>query len=253
MSKNHCMTYRVIQWATGLVGKEAIKGVVAHPELELVGAWVHSEDKVGRDVGELCDLGPIGVRATGSIDEICALDADAVVYAPVLASTRDVIQLLESDKNVVTPVGWIYPGDTPGVAALQAACLAGQVTLHGTGINPGGITERFPLMLSALCRDIRHVRAEEFSDIRNYPTDMVVREVMLFGKEPDVAAKSPMIEVLGHGFVQSIDMVAAELGWKLDAEKRSLHEMAVATRPRLVPTTPLWAPSSAPTWLTTPA
>ena len=224
------MTYRVIQWATGFVGKEAIKGVLAHPELELVGCWVHSDDKVGRDVGELCELGPIGVWATNSIDEICALDADAVVYAPVLASTRDVIRVLESGKNVVTPVGWIYPGDSPGVAALQAACLAGNATLHGTGINPGGITERFPLMLSALCRNIRHVRAEEFSDIRNYPTEIVVREIMLFGKEPDVAAKSPMVDVLGHGFMQSIDMVAAELGWKLDAEKRSTHEMAVATR-----------------------
>jgi hypothetical protein len=224
------MTYRVVQWATGLVGKEAIKGVLAHPELELVGCWVHSADKVGRDVGEICELDPIGVKASGSIDEICALDADAVVYAPVLSSTRDVIRLLESGKNVVTPVGWIYPGDTPGVAALQAACLTGNATLHGTGINPGGITERFPLMLSALCRDIRHVRAEEFSDIRNYPTDMVVREVMLFGKEPDVAVKSPMIEILGHGFMQSIDMVAAELGWTLDAEKVTKHEMAVATK-----------------------
>jgi hypothetical protein len=223
------MTYRVVQWATGLVGKEAIKGVLAHPELELVGGWVHSADKVGMDVGEICELGPIGVKATGSIDDICALDADAVVYAPVLASTRDVIRLLESGKNVVTPVGWIYPGDTPGVAALQAACLSGKTTLHGTGINPGGITERFPLMLSALCRNIRHVRAEEFSDIRNYPTDMVVREVMLFGKEPDVAVKSPMIDILGHGFMQSIDMVAAELGWTLDPEKVSKHEMAVAT------------------------
>ncbi|HET9730700.1 MAG TPA: dihydrodipicolinate reductase [Acidimicrobiia bacterium] len=222
--------YRVVQWATGLVGTEAIKGVLAHPQLELVGAWVHSAEKVGRDVGELCGLAPLGVRATNSIDEICALDADAVVYAPVLASTRDVIRLLESGKNVVTPVGWIYPGDSPGVAALQAACLQGGATLHGTGINPGGITERFPLMLSALCRDIRHVRAEEFSDIRNYPTEMVVREVMLFGKDPDAAAKSPMIEILGHGFMQSIDMVAAELGWALDAEKRSTHEWAVATR-----------------------
>jgi hypothetical protein len=224
------MTYRVVQWATGLVGKEAVKGVLAHPELELVGCWVHSADKVGVDVGEICELGPIGVKATGSIDDICALDADAVVYAPVLASTRDVIRLLESGKNVVTPVGWIYPGDTPGVAALQAACLAGNATLHGTGINPGGITERFPLMLSALARNIRHVRAEEFSDIRNYPTDVVVREVMLFGKEPDVAVKSPMVEILGHGFMQSIDMVAAELGWTLDPEKASKHEMAVATK-----------------------
>lgn len=224
------MTYRVIQWATGLVGQEAIKGVLAHPELALVGCWVHSDDKVGKDVGEICGVEPIGVRATNKIEEVCALDADAVVYAPVLASTRDVIQLLESGKNVVTPVGWIYPGDSPGVAALEAACRRGQVTLHGTGINPGGITERFPLMLSAMCRNIKHVRAEEFSDIRNYPTEIVVREVMLFGKDPDTAAKSPMVEVLGHGFMQSIDMVAAALGWELDPEKRSMHEMAVATR-----------------------
>jgi hypothetical protein len=223
------MTYRVVQWATGLLGKESIKGILAHPELELVGCWVHSDDKVGRDVGEICGIGPIGVLATNSLDEICALDADAVVYSPVMASTRDVIRLLESGKNVVTPVGWIYPADTPGVAALQAACLAGKVTLHGTGINPGGITERFPLMLSALCRDITHVRAEEFSDIRNYPTPTVVREVMLFGKDPETAAKSPMIEILGHGFMQSIDMVCAELGWTLDAEKTSKHEWAVAT------------------------
>jgi hypothetical protein len=223
------MTYRVIQWATGFVGKEAIKGVLAHPELELVGAWVHSDDKVGRDVGEICGIGPMGVTASGSLDEICALTADAVVYAPVLASTRDVIALLESGKNVVTPVGWIYPGDTPGVAAIQAACLQGGVTLHGTGINPGGITERFPLMLSALARDIRHVRAEEFSDIRNYPTDFVVREIMLFGKDPETAAKSQMVDILGHGFMQSIDMIAAEFGFALDDEKRTRHEWAVAT------------------------
>jgi hypothetical protein len=224
------VTYRVIQWATGLVGKEAIKGVLAHPELELVGAWVHSPDKVGLDIGEICGLPPLGVAASGTIDEICAIDADAVVYAPVLASTRDVIRLLESGKNVVTPVGWIYPGDTPAIAAIEAACRAGNATLHGTGINPGGITERFPLMLSALCRDVRHVRAEEFSDIRNYPTELVVREVMLFGKDPDTARRSPMLDVLGHGFMQSIDMVAAELGFALDADKRATHEMAVATR-----------------------
>ena len=48
------MTYRVIQWATGMVGQEAILGVLAHPELELVGCWVHSPEKAGRDVGEIC-------------------------------------------------------------------------------------------------------------------------------------------------------------------------------------------------------
>jgi len=231
MVENPRMTYRVIQWATGLVGQEAILGVLAHPDLELVGTWVHSPDKVGRDVGEICGIDAIGITAVGTLDEICAIDADAVVYAPVLASTRDVIQLLESGKNVVTPVGWIYPDhNASGVQALEAACQKAGVTLHGTGINPGGITERFPITLSAMCRDIRHVRAEEFSDIRNYPTEMVVREIMLFGKDPETAKASPMLEVLGHGFMQSIDMIAAELGFALDPDKRALHEMAVATK-----------------------
>ena len=63
------------------------------------------------------------------------------------------------------------------------------------------------------------MRAEEFSDIRNYPTEMVVREIMLFGKDPESAAASPMLEVLGHGFIQSIDMIAAELGFALDPEQ----------------------------------
>ena len=139
------MTYRVIQWATGLVGQEAIRGVVAHPQLELVGAWVHSPEKVGRDVGEIAGIEPLGVTAVGTLEEVCAIEADAVVYAPVLASTSDVIALLESGKNVVTPVGWIYPGDRSSVRAIEAACQAAGVTLHGSGINPGGITERFPL------------------------------------------------------------------------------------------------------------
>ena len=77
--------YRVIQWATGGVGQAAIEGVLTHPELELVGCWVHSAAKDGRDVGELIGREPIGVAATTDVDEILALDADCVVYSPVLA------------------------------------------------------------------------------------------------------------------------------------------------------------------------
>src|SRR6185295_15483980 len=112
---------------------------------------------------------------------------------------------------------------------LEVACRTAGVTLHGTGIHPGGITERFPLMISALSGSITHVRAEEFSDIRTYAAVEVVRDIMLFGKTPDEAAQSPMVHFLGTGFFQSIDMVAAELGVLLDPEKRTRHEIAVAT------------------------
>ena len=54
---------------------------------------------------------------------------------------------------------------------------------------------------------------------------------MLFGKTPEAAAKSPMLRILGGGFEQSIHMVAAALGFALDPETRTRHEMAVATAP----------------------
>ena len=48
------MAIRVIQWATGTVGIHAAPAIAAHPDLELAGLWVHSDEKAGRDVGDLC-------------------------------------------------------------------------------------------------------------------------------------------------------------------------------------------------------
>ena len=224
------MSIRVIQWATGNVGRAAIEGIAGHPELELVGCWVSSDAKAGRDAGEIAGIDPIGVTATTDKQAIYDLDADCVVYSPMLADESDVRAILASGKNLVTPVGWVYPSSTD-VAELEGMCREAGVTLHGTGIHPGGITERFPLMLSALCTGIRHVRAEEFSDIRSYATEFVVREIMMFGKTPEQAASSGMADLLGHGFCQSIDMIADAMGWALDPEKHVIHETAVATAP----------------------
>ena len=224
------MPLRVIQWATGGVGKAAIEGVLAHPELELVGCWVHSEDKDGRDVGDLIGRPATGVVATRDVDALLAMDADCVVYAPVIGEPDVVARILRSGKNVVTPLGWVYP-DRSKTGALEAACAEGNATLHGTGIHPGGITERFPLMVSALSGSITRVRAEEFSDIRTYNAPDVVRDIMLFGATLDDASRSPMPRMLASGFGQSVRMVADVLGFAIEREVRSTHEMAVATRP----------------------
>jgi len=207
-----------------------VQAIVSHPELELVGCWVHSPDKSGKDVGEICGLDRLGVEATNNVEELLALEADCVTYSPIIANREEIVRILESGKNVVTPLGYFYSGKH-NVSDLEAACRTGGVTLHGTGIHPGGITEKFPLMVSALSRNITHVRAEEFSDIRTYGAPYVVGEIMGFGKTPEEARKSPMLNVLGGGFMESIDMVADALGFALDDEKRTQHEVAVATKP----------------------
>jgi len=231
-------TLRVIQWASGSVGRAAMAAVLDRPDLDLVGCWVHSPGKDGVDVGTLAGRPPVGVAATGDAEALLALDADCVLYSPLFADAAVVERILASGKNVVTPLGWFYPPSDQR-ARLDPVCQAAGVTLHGTGIHPGGITERFPLVLSALSGSVSHVRAEEFSDIRTYGAPDVIRDWMLFGATPAEARASVMADALGAGFRQSVWMLAAELGFDLDPKLRTTHETAVATAPIESPIGPI--------------
>ncbi|OBI76233.1 dihydrodipicolinate reductase [Mycobacterium sp. E740] len=224
------MGLRVVQWATGGVGVAAIKGVLEHPELELAGCWVHSPDKAGKDVGEIIGTEPLGVTATNSVEDILGLDADAVIYSPLLPDADQVAALLRSGKNVITPVGWVYPSDRQA-APLREAAIAGNATLHGTGIAPGGISEKFPLLFSAFSTAVSFVRAEEYSDLRTYDAPDVVRHVMGFGEVPDKALSGPMQKLLDGGFIQAVKMIVDKVGFRADSRVRSTQEIAVATAP----------------------
>ena len=224
------MALRVVQWATGGVGVAAIKGILEHPELELAGCWVHSETKSGKDVGEIIGIDPLGVTATNDVDAILALDADAVIYAPLMARPDEMTALLRSGKNVITPTGWFFPSERQSAPFLEAG-LEGCATLHGTGIAPGGITDKFLLMASAMSTGVTSLRAEEFSDLRTYDAPDVLRHVMGFGDTPDKALTGPMLKMQDGLFMQAVKMCVAKLGFNADPRIRSSQEVVVATAP----------------------
>ena len=107
--------YRVVQWATGNIGLRSLQAVIEHPELELVGLYVYSEGKVGKDAGELCGLAPTGVVATRDVDEIVSLHPDCVLYMGDRADIDVICRLLESGANVVaTRSEFHHPASLPG-------------------------------------------------------------------------------------------------------------------------------------------
>lgn len=187
---------RVIQWATGPVGRHAVAAMVDHPDIEVVGAFVYSDDKVGRDVGDVCGISPVGVLTTQDRDEILRLDADCVLYmaqgdanpAPAL---DDICALLASGKNVistaVTPL--IYP-DSMGpevVARIENACLDGGTSFHATGIEPGWASEVLPLTMSGIFRFIDSLVVQELLDYSSYDNPFMLFDVMGFGRAPDAS------------------------------------------------------------------
>ena len=129
---------RVVQWTTGNVGKQSVTAIARHPELELVGCFAWSPDKVGRDAGELCGLAPLGVSATDDVDALLACRPDCVVYNPMWIDVDELVRILESGANVVTTAAFIT-GHSLGERRqrIVEACERGGSSIFGSGINPG--------------------------------------------------------------------------------------------------------------------
>ena len=217
---------RVVQWATGPVGRHAVAAVVDHPDLELVGAYVYSDDKVGRDVGEVSGVGPVGTMTTRNRDQILALDADCVLYmaqgdANPKAALDDICALLASGKNVVstavTPL--IYPASMGPrvVERLEHACLEGGTTFHATGIEPGWASEVLPIAISGIFRYIDSLLVQEILDYSTYDNTFMLFDVLGFGRAPQgegVLGADPA--VVAGVFRAPLMLVADGLGAVID-------------------------------------
>src|SRR3954470_24539519 len=128
--------YRVVQWATGNIGTKALREVIRHPDLELVGVFVYDPAKSGLDAGELCDESATGVLATNDRDEIVALGADCVLYMARELDLDDVLPLLESGTNIVTTRGEFQGGGQALGEDRQRvldACERGGTSVFATG------------------------------------------------------------------------------------------------------------------------
>jgi 2,4-diaminopentanoate dehydrogenase len=219
------MMLRVVQWATGAVGRHAVAAVAAHPDLELAGALVYAEDKAGRDVGELCGIGPVGVRATRDREEILALDADCVLYMPQgemnpEGALDDICALLAAGKNVISTAvtALIYPASAgPGVAErLEKACSEGRSSFHATGIEPGWAAEVLPLAMSGLFRRVDTLLVQELLDYSSYDSALMLFDIMGFGRPPGAGAPADDPALLGSAFHAPLMLVADALGAAID-------------------------------------
>ncbi len=98
---------RVFQVASGNVGTEMVKRILKHPDLELVGLHCYSPEKIGRDVGDIVGIGPIGVTATGTVDDILAARPDCLTFHGVWPDMELYERVLEAGINVVTTADWV--------------------------------------------------------------------------------------------------------------------------------------------------
>lgn len=229
------MNHKIIQWATGSIGKTCLRQVIEHPDLELVGLLVHSDSKAGKDAGEIARRLHTGVIATQSVDEIVALDADVVLHLPLNAGMVEqhdetIKRLLRSGKNVITTVAHTFPLaiGSDYAAGFETACREGGATLFGTGINPGFMTERLAVALTSVCTHIDHIRTAEIYDVSEVRSQGFIFDLMGIGRPPEAFEEVAGVQrVFQHIFGEVVGYVGHALQIDFD-EVVADHEFGTA-------------------------
>ncbi|MBW3664908.1 MAG: diacylglycerol kinase [Actinobacteria bacterium] len=233
------MTLRVVQWSTGNVGRNALVGIDARPDLALVGVWVSSDAKAGKDAGELAGLDrELGVAATTDAEALLGLEPDCVVYT-AMADDRlpeaidDLARILRSGANVVSsaPVFLQFPEDVAPpelIAPVKEAALEGGASLFVNGIDPGFANDALPLAITGISERIDQVRCLEILNYDTYDQGKVLFEIMGFGKPLDETPLLLYPGVLTLAWGSVVRQIAAGLDVELD-EVEEWYERRPAT------------------------
>ena len=231
----------MVAWSTGTVGRHAIAGIDARPDLELVGVWVSSEEKVGKDAGELAGLGrELGVAATNDKEALFALEPDCIVHTAmvddrIFEAIADLTEMVERGINVVSsgPVLLCYPealGLDEFVDAINDAGAKTGASLHVNGIDPGWANDVLPLALTSLSQRIDLVRVSEIADYSTYYQPVVMRDIYGFGKPMDDVAMLWQPGILTTAWGPVVRQIAAGLDLTLDPELEEIVEREPADR-----------------------
>lgn len=230
------MTLRVVAWSTGNVGRHAIAGIDARPDLELVGVWVSNPAKAGRDAGELAGLGrTLGVDATTDADALLGLHPDCVVHS-AMADNRlfeaidDLSRILRAGINVVSsgPVFLQFPDQVAAelAAPVRQAALDGGASLWVNGVDPGFANDALALAVTGISERIDEVRCLEILNYATYDQAMVLFDIMGFGHPLDEVPFLLQPGVLTMAWGSVVYQLAAGLGVELDAVEEWYERVA---------------------------
>ena len=217
------MNIRVVLVGLGPIGAAVARQLAARKGFQIVGAVDIDPDTIGSDAGTVVDLGrTLRVKVTDSIGKTLKATRPDVAVLCTSSSLESVMpQFLEVLKHRVPIVttteeaAYVTPKNRRLAKQLDEAARKAKVAVVGTGVNPGFLMDALPIALSAVCERVDRVVVNRVQDarIRRLPFQQKIGA----GLDTQQFTRGVETGVLRHvGFTESIHMIAAALGWKLD-------------------------------------
>jgi len=149
----------VAQYGIGPIGAEIARLLLTKPWVKLVAAVDIDPAKRGKDLGEIIGINTkTGVAVTPElntkVDVVCHSTGSRL--RDVSAQLKD---LLRRGSHVVSTCEELsFPLDRDITEELQQTARAANVTLLGTGVNPGFVMDKLPLTITSVCQKVDEVQ-----------------------------------------------------------------------------------------------
>jgi hypothetical protein len=230
---------KVIIYGCGVMGRNVAEALCNKKSFEIVGAIDIDPKLEGKDLGEILNMPrKLGVSIESETKSLFSrVDAHAVVLTTTshLKSVLPQITLCaEAGLDVISTCEELsYPWKRSPELANDVDAIAKKhdVTVVGTGINPGYLMDSLPLVLTAPCLRVDTIKVTRMmnSARRRIPFQTKVGTSMT---PEEFKTKIEDQVITGHvGLLESINMIASGLGWELDRAIELSPEPVITSTP----------------------
>ena len=229
---------RVALGGLGTIGGSVARLLVDHRvDVDVVAAATQNPGDIGRYLKDVAGTSGNGPQVVGSLAEMLRPHPDVVILATgsfISDALPLVLECVEAGANVISPCEQLaypfrrFPKES---AAIDEAARARNVTVLGTGINPGLIFDALVAAASGACWDVTSIRGRRVVDTTGFGENIHHRlGIGYTAEEFDEGRRTKRIA--GHvGFPESIEMVCERLGISLDGPVEESLEPLIAKTP----------------------
>jgi 2,4-diaminopentanoate dehydrogenase len=214
---------KVLHVGIGPIGAGIVRQVAGRRSLVIVGAVDLDPAKVGRDLGEVCEVGRrLRVKVTDDLGPaIKAVRPDIAVLC-TQSSLKKALPAIEAVLKLKIPIvstteELAYPVKANAALAKRIDALAkrARVAVLGTGVNPGFAMDALPIALTGVCESVTGIEVDRVQDasVRRLPFQQKIGAGLTVDAFQARVREGSVRHV---GLAESISMIADALGWRLD-------------------------------------
>jgi hypothetical protein len=226
------MPTRVMLVGLGPIGAGVARQLFDRPNFKLVAAVDIDPDKVGKNLGDVVDLGR-GTRLKVAEDAVATIrqtrpDVAVLCTSSSLKKVWPQIEMVVKRRvpvvSTTEELAYPYLSNRSVARKIDAAAKKAKVAVVGTGVNPGFAMDALPIALTAVCERVDSVRVNRIQDarIRRLPFQQKIGSGLTVEEFADRVKTGTVRHV---GLAESVAMIGDALGWKLSRVTDEIQPM----------------------------